>query len=615
MVIGNPLAKSLWPLRTPGLCWFLLLLWSSAHAAAEQSWTEVRSPHFTVLTDGGDKDARRVARELEQIRGALSEVFPGIRLDSGVPLLVLAPHDEEGMKKLAPAIWKQKGAKPAGFFHHGWDKEFAVVRLDTIQPGAYEVVYHEYVHSVMHRNLRWLPTWLDEGLADFYANTRFEAKRMMIGVPSVRINVVRGQALIPLDVLFKVNPASPYYHDEDKVGRFYAESWALTQYLTFGEGMQSGQKMLQFANLLQKGGDQKKIFEQVFGDTKKVQTDLENYLRRPAFNTGVLNNPPHTDESDFVGRKLGPAESAAELASYFLWLRDWADARQMADRALKDDPQLGLAHEDVAFLDLTDGKDEDAIREFTQAVKLDDKLYLSAFSLAMLAPPADPESLREALRKTIAVNPQFAPPYVQLALISLRQGDFAQALTLARKAEQLEPARAGYHILTGQILLRMGHGAEAAAFAQYVADRWINPDHDEAVELWNSVPVSQRPADAQVAMTPPPEGTQTVEGKIKTASCGSKDDPMTIVIDHDGQEVRFISKGPFRSGFSDTLWWGRDHFNPCRHVVGLKAVVRYKAAADRSSAAEIVEYYLRDDLPPLAPPKDAKSGAEAAPKP
>jgi Tfp pilus assembly protein PilF len=491
-----------------------------------------------------------------------------------------------------------------------------VVRLDAVQPGAYEVVYHEYVHSVMHRNLRWLPTWLDEGLADFYANTRFESKKMIIGVPSSRINVVRGRALIPLDTLFKVNPGSPYYHDEDKIFIFYAESWALTQYLTFGEGMQRGQKILQFANLLQKGGDQKKIFEQVFGDTKRVQDDLENYLRRPAMITGVLNNPPHTNESDFVSRKLEPAESEAEMASYFLLQRDVAEARRMAERALKDNPQLGLAHEDMAFVDLTDGKDEDAVREFTQAVQLDDKLYLSAFSLAMLSPAASPERQQDALRKTTALNPQFAPAHVQLALLFLRQGNLAQALASARKAEQLEPARAGYHILTGQLLLRTGHGAEAAAFAQYVAERWTDPDHDEAVELWNSVPLSQRPAGTELAMTPGPAGTQTVEGKVKAATCGNKDLPMTIVLDRNGQEVRFVSRGAFRSGFSDTLWWGRDHFNPCRHVTGLRAVLRYRKSADAASAGEIAEYFVRDDLPPPVPTsKDAKAGAEATPKP
>ena len=68
------------------------------------------------------------------------------------------------------------------------------------------------------------------------------------------------------------------------------------------------------------------------------------------------------------------------------------------------------------------------------------------------------------------------------------------AIGLARKAEQLEPTRAGYHVLSGKILVRMGKPHEAADFAQFVAQRWPGPNHNEAVELWNSIPQEQRPA-------------------------------------------------------------------------------------------------------------------------
>ena len=49
-----------------------------------------------------------------------------------------------------------------------------MVRLDTWGQGAHEVVYHEYTHSILHMNSHWLPVWLDEGVAEFYAYTRFE---------------------------------------------------------------------------------------------------------------------------------------------------------------------------------------------------------------------------------------------------------------------------------------------------------------------------------------------------------------------------------------------------------------------------------------------------------
>jgi Tfp pilus assembly protein PilF len=595
--------------KLSAVCLALACLLSCLPArAGEKSWTEVRSPHFRVLTDGTDKDARRVAREFEQMRVALDEIFPNIRLDSGTPLLVVAARDEDSMKELSPGMWKEKGVKFAGYFHHGWDKEFAVVQLNQDQPGSYQVVYHEYVHSIMHLNLRWLPVWLDEGLADFYGNTQFESKRLVVGAPVRRIAVIRGQTLIPLETLFAVTRASPYFHDEDKIQKFYAESWALTHYLTFGPDMENGKKMLQFANLLQQERDQKKAFEQVFGDIQRAQRNLDMYLLRPAMFAWTLNNPPHIDEKDFATRKLTSAESAAELGSFHLWRHEFAEARKLTEQALQDDPKVGLAHETMGFIDFIQGKDDDAAREFAQAVQLDNKLYLSLFALTMLSSSArsdDPtaqSSLRDALLKTLDLNPQFAPAYVQLARLYVRQGNLEKAFAVSRRAEQLEPARAGYHVLSGQIMLRMGRGAEAAAFAKFVADRWTGPDHDEAVELWNRVPAAQRPA-GDLAPTPALEGTQSAEGQIKSANCGSKDERMSLVVDDDGQALRFIAKGGFRGGFSDTLWYGEDHFSFCRHVDGLRAVVRYKPSADSAYAGELSELDLREDLPSSAATK------------
>jgi hypothetical protein len=64
-------------------------------------------------------------------------------------------------------------------------------------------------------------------------------------------------------------------------------------------------------------------------------------------------------------------------------------------------------------------------------------------------------------------------------------------------------------------------------------------------------------------------------------------------------------------GYSDTLWFGSDHFSLCHHLEGLRAVVRYKPSADKQSAGEWVELELREDLPKLektsAPPAAAKN--------
>jgi tetratricopeptide (TPR) repeat protein len=256
----------------------------------------------------------------------------------------------------------------------------------------------------------------------------------------------------------------------------------------------------------------------------------------------------------------------------------------------------------MGFLDFADGKDEDAAREFSLAYELDGRRYLSLFFKTMLSPiarsdaSADQASFRNALLKTTELNPEFAPPYIQLAKLDVRQGDLDSALAASRKAEQLEPSRAGYHLLSGQIMLRLGRAADAAAFAKYVAERWSGVDHDEAVELWQSVPAQFRPAGDSPSETAI-EGTQTVTGRIKSATCGDKHQKPSFVLDHEGQALIFRSKENWGGGFSDTLWYGVDHFDSCRHVEGMRAVVRYKPPADKSYTGEIAEVGFREDLP------------------
>jgi hypothetical protein len=152
----------------------------------------------------------------------------------------------------------------------------------------------------------------------------------------------------------------------------------------------------------------------------------------------------------------------------------------------------------------------------------------------------------------------------------------------------------------------MGKSSDAAGSAKYVADRWFGPDHDEAAELWNSVPPAQRPAaESIVEMVPP--GTQTVEGTVKSVSCADQEQQWSFVLNHDGQPLTFHRKGGFSAGYSDTLWYGGDHFTLCHHLEGLRAVIRYRAPADATYAGDVAEIEIRDDLP--APPKQATASA------
>jgi tetratricopeptide (TPR) repeat protein len=606
---------SMWLNRTTLLLLAVVLLCTSGFSE-EKPWREIRSPHFRVITNGNDGAGRHVAREFEQMRAVFASEFPGYRLDSAEPLLILAPEDEYTTKKLLPEFWKHSGPKPAGVYFHAWEQPYALVRLDAVSDkysrDEFAVVYHEYVHSLLHLNLHWLPTWLDEGLAEFYAYTRFEGNRTYIGAPPKemgRLSLLRYRPAIPLAKF--IDQRGSFTRSEEDTELFYAQSWALTHFLTLGPGMDGGDRLKKFYNAAQQGVDQKKAFQDTFGDFKHVQQDFDDYIHLFAFHAAVIPSPPKVDDKDLLTRSMTVAETEAELSSFYATTKQWKLAREFGESALKNDPKLALAHQDMGFISLQEGKDEEAVREFSQAVKLDNRMYRAQFAKTMMSPiphatiSDDRMAYRLALLEAVQVNPQFAPVYVELAKLYVAQGDPGQALRLALKAEKLEPWRAGYHLLTGQILLRLDRAAEAASDAAYVADRWSSPDRDEAMELWNLVPAGKRPAQgpAEIAER---HDVNSAKGIVKSVACGEHG--MTMTLEQGGQTLTFRVQQA-AGGFSDTLWFGEDHFTPCYHTTGLRAVVQFKPAADKSYTGDVVFFGFRDDLP--ATPAGATTASPA----
>ena len=312
------------------------------------------------------------------------------------------------------------------------------------------------------------------------------------------------------------------------------------------------------------------------------------------------------------------AETEAELGGFYhRFTGDLSNARLLLDRAVKDDPKLAIAHEYLGMLNFDQGKDADAKREFEQAYQLDSTAYLSLFFKTMMSPAAQPnfvgdrDELYSALLKLLAIRPEFAPAYVQLAFYHLRNGSLPNALLMARKAQQAEPARAGYYLLIGRILQMMGKQGDAANVAQYVAERFILSDHNEAVELWNSVPAAQRPLGDALTYTYPP-GTEHNEGTVRSVSCADKEKgtKFELVIDHDGQSLHFESNNGFSAGFTDTLWYGEDHFSVCHHLEGKRVITVYKPSKEPGFAGDLNYLEVRVGPPVLPDVPPVKAGKQ-----
>src|SRR5277367_3379182 len=100
------LRKSMWTRAIPiGLFLLAGFLGASAGVAAKndkekkpekekkekiEPWVEIRTAHFIVASDGGEKTARRIADEFETLLRIFQATMPGARVTNGVPVLILA---------------------------------------------------------------------------------------------------------------------------------------------------------------------------------------------------------------------------------------------------------------------------------------------------------------------------------------------------------------------------------------------------------------------------------------------------------------------------------------------------------------------------------------------
>ncbi len=133
----------------------LLTLFAALVASARdkvENWLEVRSPHFIVLSDSSEKQARHVADQFERMRFVFHTLFPQANVDPGTPIVVLAVKDKKDFQTLEPEAYLAKGQiELAGLFLRAPDKNYVLMRLDAQGEHPYATVYHEYTHLVSSR--------------------------------------------------------------------------------------------------------------------------------------------------------------------------------------------------------------------------------------------------------------------------------------------------------------------------------------------------------------------------------------------------------------------------------------------------------------------------------
>src|SRR5579859_1663361 len=460
--------------RYPIVCLLLMLGTQAAARDKPDHWLEVQSPHFLLIANGNEKQARKVADQFERIRSVFQKAFPGLRVDPSAPIIVLAARDEKTFNTLAPESWLQKGRlKRTGLFLRGPEKNYVLLRMNAEGDNPYHVLYHEYTHLLVHESLRSIPLWLDEGLAEFYGNSEIQEKDVLLGRPiEGHIVLLRESKLLSLSTLFAVDYSSPYYNEENKGSIFYAESWALTHYLLLNASQGGKNPLFDFINLLAKNVDAKAAALSAFGDTAQLEKNLKGYVQQSSFKYILVKGSTEVDEDEFKVRELSPADSAALRGDFLVYNQRYDDARDLLREALLDDPNNAQAAESMGFLEFRQRHTAESKKWFTQAVKLNSQSYLAHYYFAVMtlqqtATGPDAALVESSLRSAIKINPRFAPAYDALGVFYGKRGErLEEARLLGVQAVQLEPGNIRYRLNVANILLQMKRTDDAVNVAK-----------------------------------------------------------------------------------------------------------------------------------------------------
>jgi tetratricopeptide (TPR) repeat protein len=466
-----------------------ILLATPLPGAKHETWVEVRSPNFIVVSNAGEKQARAAAIRLEQMRAVLRQALQVAKEHESAIVTVLAVKDEDSMKALLPEYWAKGHVHPAGIFIHQMNQYFAAIQLDAPGLDPYHTIYHEYFHSLATPYYPNLPVWVSEGLAEFYGNSQISDSAVELGRANAElIAELRQGNLIPLDVLFKVDYSSPYYNEQNKTSFFYAESWALTHYLMLGDKQTHKPMLDAYLDALAHGATQQQAATNAFGDLHKLQMTLQAYVGKERFYVFTSGPPAEVPARDLHARELPEAEVDAYRGGFVAVKGKSDEAIPILERAVKLDPKLALAYQYLGFAEYQDKKPAEALADFTRAIELSPKNSLTRFLRAYLASTqggavGDDVQMEEDLRAAIAISPEFAPPYGVLAMYVANQGtDLPEALKLAQKAQALEPGNAMYQIDLASVLARMNRFQEARNIAMHARSNAANPNERAEAE-------------------------------------------------------------------------------------------------------------------------------------
>jgi tetratricopeptide (TPR) repeat protein len=537
--------------------------------AAAEVWLQVQSKNFTLIGNASEKEIRKVGLRLEQFREAVSRFFNQPASRKALPITVIVFRDDRTYNLFKP-LYQGKPSVVSGYFQSSADSAIITLKADWQRSNPYSVIFHEYVHLLTSGGVWRLPTWLSEGIAEYYSTFEVNAgDQAVVSGKAIdgHIRLLRERQLLPLRTLFAVDQASQFYNEEDKKSLFYAQSWALVHFLLLGDSGKRQHQFFQFVNSLGLGKPVDDSFREAFKtDYAAIEQGLNDYILRNIYPSQIVSLEQRLEyDTTMRTSQLSDAEVQSYLGDLLWHIHRVEEAEVLLQRAIALEPNLAIAHTSLGLLRVRQGRFSEAKKHFQRAIAAGSQNYLAhyyhAYSLQWEQVDetryvshfgeGSVKEMRASLEKARELAPDFADTYKQLAFINLVLNEnLDEAVILLKRAISLAPHREDLAYTLAQIYVRQQNYSIAREIAEKIARGGVNEDNrDRAKTMLEVIKKVQeqlarlkaeRPAEANqphsetTSQTSAPAGPgrrfegDQVQGLLTRIDCGDKEITLTV---------------------------------------------------------------------------------------
>lgn len=450
------------------------LPWLAAAAASPQAgWLRIDSPNFVVIGEVGARELNDVAAQFEGFRETLRRVLGEGVTSTAVPTVVIVFPSDRAFTPFMPVV-QGRTLEVGGRFLGAQDINYIAIVSDG-RPGRLRALFHEYAHLLMSNMSRNVPTWLNEGLAEYYSTFELaqEGREAALGGPieshvALLKEALTNASLLTLEEVLKVDHHSPLYNEYDRRSIFYAQVWALTHLMVLGEPNRL-QHLGDYFNRVSKGEPSTRAWQEAFGSVD-IARELERYIRRASFKRFHLKFDDKVPALEATARSLPPAEAHAHLSDFLLREGRLDDASEQLALAATLDVDNSRVRIGAAMLDVARREYGTCDKRLRGLATPRDWLeaYLAGIAAADLAHKRGEivqglETARRFFAAARADRPAYPNAVARTAAMELRTvaGPSAEMAAAMARASRLAPGRPQYMYLHAQILVRRTEFAAA----------------------------------------------------------------------------------------------------------------------------------------------------------